>query len=94
MSGGHLYEVEAPTEAAAEIGALDIPLFNSLHLMREVDFAKQKTEGEKNESKISNNCFSPSVSLALNSSLVRGSHNRCMVAGQFKNVFVRISVNI
>ena len=46
MSGGHLYGVEAPTEAAAEIGVLDIPFFNSLHLMREVDFAKQKTEGE------------------------------------------------
>ena len=50
-------------------GALDIPLFNSLHLMREVDFAKQKTE-RKTKTKYQTNCFSPSVSLARGSSLV------------------------
>ena len=45
----------------------------SLPLTREVDFAKQKTEGENNKRVQPKLIFSPSVSLTLNSSLVRGS---------------------
>ena len=77
VSGGHLYEVEAPTEAAAEIGVLDIPFYKtSLHLMREVDFAKQKTEGEKNQNNILNQLFL-SLSFACAQQLPRQREPDC-----------------
>ena len=56
---------------------------SSLPLTREVDFAKQKTQGENNKREQPKLLFSPSVSLTLNSSLVRGSQG-----GQFTSLLV------
>jgi len=56
-------------------GMSEITEAKSLPLTREVDFAKQKTEGEKKSECADRFGISPSVSHAPDSSLVRGSRD-------------------